>query len=108
MIDRAEYQELKETYARRRAEAEQRLEAIQEEMSRERDNFSEGRGWMEQFRKHRNIDALDRTIVVSLIERVLIFRDRRVEIVYRWHNEFGWYMDLLVQAQRLSPGKEAV
>ena len=106
MIDRAEYQELKETYARRRAEAEQRLEAIQEEMSRERDNFSEG--WMEQFRKHRNIDALDRTIVVSLIERVLIFRDRRVEIVYRWHNEFGWYMDLLVQAQRLSPGKEAV
>lgn len=108
VIDRAEYQELKETYARRRAEAEQQLEAIQEEMSREKDNFSEGRGWMGQFRKHRNIDALDRTIVVSLIERVLIFRDRRVEIVYRWHNEFGWYMDLLVQAQRLSSGKEAV
>lgn len=64
VIGRAEYQELKETYVRRRAEAEQQLEAIQEEMSRERDNFSGGRGWMEQFRKHRNIEALDRTIVV--------------------------------------------
>ena len=108
VIDRAEYQELKETYACRRAEAEQQLEAIQEEMSLERDNFTEGRGWMGQFRKHRNIEALDRTIVVSLIERVLIFRDHRVEIVYRWHNEFRWYMDLLAQAQRLSSGKEAV
>ena len=71
-------------------------------------NFSEGRGWMEQFRKHQNIDALDRTIIVSLIERILIFRDRRVEIVYRWHDEFHWQMDLLRQAQGTLPGREAV
>ena len=63
---------------------------------------------MAQFRKHQNITALDRAIVVSLIERVLIFRDRRVEIVYRWHNEFRWETDLLLQAQGLLPEKEAV
>ena len=63
---------------------------------------------MEQFRKHKNIDALDRTIIVSLIERVLIFREHRVEIVYRWHNEFHWQMDLLLKAKEMLPGKEAV
>lgn len=108
VIDRDEYQDLKKTYSRRRAEAEEQAEAIQEEMSREMGNFSEGRGWMEQFRKHQNIDALDRTIIVSLIERILIFRDRRVEIVYRWHDEFHWQMDLLRQAQGTLPGREAV
>ena len=108
VIDRDEYQDLKKTYSRRRAEAEEQAEAIQEEMSREMGNFSEGRGWMGQFRKHQNIDALDRTIVVSLIERILIFRDRRVEIVYRWHDEFQWQMDLLRQAQGTLPGREAV
>ena len=108
VIDRDEYQDLKKTYSRRRAEAEEQTEAIQEEMSREMGNFSEGRGWMEQFRKHQNIDALDRTIIVSLIERILIFRDRRVEIVYRWHDEFHWQMDLLRQAQGTLPGREAV
>ena len=60
------------------------------------------------FRRHRNIEALDRAIVVSLIERILIFRDRRVEIVYRWHNEFQWQADLLAKAQQTLPEKEAI
>jgi len=88
IIDREEYQDFKKNYTRRRAEAEEQADAIREEMNQEMVDSFEGRGWMEQFRKHRNIDALDRAIVVSLIERVLIFRDHRVEIVYRWQNEF--------------------
>ena len=108
VIDREEYQVLKKNYSCRRAEAEEQAEAIQMEMGQELANLTAGRGWMEQFRKHQDIDVLDRTIVVSLIERILIFRDRRVEIVYRWQNEFQWQIDLLVQAQGLASGKEAV
>ena len=106
IIDRDEYQDLKRTYSRRRAEAEAQAEAIQEEMGREIEH--EDRGWMEQFRKHRNITGLERSIIVTLVERILIFRGHRVEIVYRWHNEFRSQMDLLLQAQKLSSGKEAV
>ncbi len=106
LIDRDEYQDLKKTYSRRRSEAEAQAEAIQEEMSRELEQ--EDRGWMEQFRKHRNISGLERSIIVTLVERVLIFRGHRVEIVYRWHNEFRSQMDLLLQAQKLPSGKEAV
>ncbi|WP_300347200.1 recombinase family protein [uncultured Oscillibacter sp.] len=106
LIDRDEYQDLKKTYSRRRSEAEAQAEAIQEEMSRELEQ--EDRGWMEQFRKHRNITELERSIIVTLVERILIFRGHRVEIIYRWHNEFRSQMDLLLQAQKLSSGKEAV
>jgi DNA invertase Pin-like site-specific DNA recombinase len=106
IIDRDEYQDLKRTYSRRRAEAEAQAEAIQEEMGQEIEH--EDRGWMEQFRKHRNITGLERSIIVTLVERILIFRGHRVEIVYRWHNEFRSQMDLLLQAQKLSSGKEAV
>ena len=105
VIDRDEYQDLKKTYTRRRDEAEKQVEAIREEMSHQAENDAEGRSWMEQFRKHQNITALDRSIVVTLIERILIYREHRVEIVFRWHNEYKWYMDLL--AQTLSV-KEAV
>ncbi len=108
MIDQKEYQDLKKTYSSRRTEAEEQAEAIQAEIEKEMDSFSCQRGWMAQFRKHQNITELDRTIVVSLIERILIFRERRVEIVYRWQDEFQRQMDLLIQAQGLSPEKEAV
>ncbi|MBD5152033.1 MAG: recombinase family protein [Oscillibacter sp.] len=108
VIDREEYENLKKTYSRRRTEAEEQAEAIQTEIDRELGSFSQDRQWMNQFRKYQNITALDRTIVVSLIERILIYREHRVEIVYRWYDEFQWFMDLLMQAQGLHPGREAV
>ncbi len=107
IIDKSEYQELKSTYQDRRFRAEEQAEFLREEMGRELDN-SANNHWIEQFIQHRNITSLDRRIVVSLIERVLIFRDRRVEIVYRWYNEFEWQAELVAQARKLFPEKEAV
>lgn len=107
IIDRDEYQDLKKTYTRRREEAEAQIEELQREMSTKFDTAS-SRGWIEQFRKHQGISCLDRTIVVSLVERILIYREHRVEVVFRWHDEYRHQLDLLMQAQRLHPEREAV
>ena len=107
LLDKNEYLDYKKMYSRRREEAEKQTEAIREEIEREIAGSTESRGWMERFRSCRNITDLDRTIVVSLIERILVYRDYRVEIVYRWHNEFQWYTELL-QAQKSVPEKEAI
>ena len=107
-IDRAEYQDLKKAYARRKAEAEEQAEGIRQEMAQALDNSVNGRAWMEQFRKNKNITSLDRTLVVSLIERILVFRDRRIEIVFRWQNEFHWQMELLERVRQTGFQKEAV
>ena len=108
LIDQAEYQNLKKNYTDRRTHAEEQADAIREEMEQELNNFNQGLGWVEQFRKHQNIEALDRFVVVTLIERILICRDRRVEIVYRWQNEFQWYLELLSQIQNQLPEREVV
>ena len=108
IIDRDEYQDLKRTYTKRREEAEEQVEYIREEMGRELSNRADGHSWMEKFRKAQNVSELDRSIAVSLIERVMIYQDHRVEVQFRWHNEYQWHTDLLAQAQRLSIGKEAV
>jgi len=104
IIDREEYHDLKRTYTRRREEAEAQAEALQQQMSKELDS---DRGWIKQFRKHQGITALDRSIVVSLVERIVIYRDRRVEVIFRWHDEFQHHLELLAQAQELASEKEA-
>ena len=108
LIDRNEYQEYKRTYTRRREEAEAQAEDIQAEMARETDADAEGRSWVQQFRKHQNITSLDRTIAVTLIDRILIYREHRVEITFRWQNEYQWALELLAQAEHLLPGTEAM
>ena len=98
MIDRSEYQELKEVYAKHRAEAEKQAEAIQEQMGQEMAFGAESRVWIDRFRKYRNITELDRCAVVTLIERVLIYREHRVEIVFRWQNEYRAMLELTAGA----------
>ena len=108
LIDQSEYQNLKKSYTNRRAQAEEQANAIREEMEQEINHSDQGLGWIEEFRRYQNIEVLDRSIVVRLIERILIFRDRRVDIVYRWQNEFQWQTELLLRAQGQLPGREAV
>ncbi len=105
IIDRDEYQDLKKTYTRRREEAEAQVEAFQREMRMEVDT---DQSWVEQFRKHQGITALDRSAVASLILRVLVYREHRVEVCICWNDEYEHYLDLLTQAQKPCSGREAV
>ena len=98
ILTRDEYHEMKATYTRRRAEAEEQAETMREELSQEMDAGADERAWAAQFRKHRNLTELDRCVVVTLIERVRIYREHRVEIVFRWQNEYQNAVDLLTRA----------
>ena len=97
MISREEYREMKKDYAALRAEAEMQAEAVREEMCHVLEDAVQGCGWMGQFKKYRNITALDRVIVVSLIDRIYVSRDKHVEIVYNWQDEFRWLAGILAQ-----------
>lgn len=96
ILEEKEYQDLKSTYLRQRDEAETQIDRLRQEMGREM--VLPNHSWMEQFRKHKNISSLERRLVVSLIERVMIYRDRRVELVYRWQDEFQAQSELVNQA----------
>lgn len=100
IIDREDYKDLKAKYTRRRKDAEEQAESIREEMSQELAGSSENRAWMDQFRKHENITELDRSVIVTLIERIMLYQEHRVEIVFRWQNEFQWLIDLVAHQAR--------
>ena len=99
IIDRDEYARLKQNYAGRCAECEKQMDALQETLTQIREHGGEHREWMVQFRKHLNITELERSIVVALIDRILIYRDNRVEVRFRFADEFAWQTDILRRAQ---------
>jgi len=40
--------------------------------------------WREQLLHQQNMIPLDRAVIVSIIERIMVDKERRIEIVYRW------------------------
>ena len=79
--------------------AQQQMDALQETLTQIREHGGEHREWMAQFRKHLNIAELERSIVVALIDRILIYRDNRVEVRFRFADEFAWQTDILRRSQ---------
>ena len=99
VITREEYREFKKNYSELCSEAEKQAEGLQEEMVRTLESSVDGNGWMDQFKKYGNITELDRAAVVSLIDRIFIYRDRRVDIIYSCQDELRLLNETLAQVQ---------
>lgn len=99
IIDRDEYARLKQNYSGRAAECEKQMDALQESLVQIKEHGGEHREWMMRFRKHQNITELERNIAVALIDRILIYKDNRVEVHFRFEDEFAWQMDILRRSQ---------
>ncbi len=98
ILDREEYIRLKESFSSRASEAEKQMDALRDTLTNIRERGTEN-AWMEEFKRHRGITALDRSIVVSLIDKILVHDDDTIEIIYRWQDEFAWQLDVLRRAQ---------
>ncbi|NCE64443.1 recombinase [Pseudoflavonifractor sp. 524-17] len=98
IIDRAEYTRLKESFSQRAAEAEKQMDALRERIEVMKTSTADT-SWTDNFKCYRNLTELDRTAVVSMIDRIMVYEDNTVEIVYRWQDEFAWQMDIVRQAQ---------
>lgn len=103
IIDKAEYLRLKQSFSQRAEETEKQMDALQERLSAVQTQAADT-GWMENFKQYRNLTALDRRAVITMIERVMVYDNNTVEIRFRNQNEYAWLTDVVRQVQR----KEAV
>lgn len=98
IIDKTEYMRLKQSFSQRAYEAEKQMDALQERLTTIKTHTADT-SWMENFKRYRNLTELDRAAVVTLIDRIMVYEDNTVEIVFRWQDEFSWQMDIVRQMQ---------
>ena len=87
LLDRSEYESLKKELAERIAEATAAIEKLNKEKREILDGVSKQQSWIEQFRQYENVTELTRPMVIHLIERINIFDDSNIEIVFRHRNQ---------------------
>ena len=98
IIDREEYARLKQSFALRADETEKQMDALRESLTDIQNHGTEN-AWTDEFIKRQGLTALDRAVVVALIDKILIHSDDVLEIIYRWQDEFAWQIDILRSAR---------
>ena len=88
MISRDEYFLFKKSYEEKIRSAETAIEAVEKERQ---DAVEHNRGncsWMEIFKKYKNITEIDRRTVVELLDKVVVYEDKRIEVYFRYSDEY--------------------
>ena len=92
ILTREEFLDAKEKYAQQLFQLQQKLErAEKEHMELEKTANAENR-WLQSFLKFRDVRELTREMAVELLEKVEIFRDKRIHITFRFRNEYEHLM----------------
>lgn len=99
IIDKAEYAELKEEFSQRIADAKQALEKLQISKNEIQHGFSAQQSWLSQFREYQNITEVTRAVVVNLIEKIFIYENNEIEVIFRHRDQLADIMAFIQNQQ---------
>lgn len=99
LLDKAEYLKLKQEFDGRIENASEAIRSLRQEISALQENHSEHYAWMDYFKEFGELQELTRWAAAITINRILIFEDNRIKIVFNFEDAF-------MQAQELVRGLE--
>ncbi len=103
IVSKGEYLELKSLYDGKLQEAQAAMERLREEMGSLLQNRTGGTHWIEQFKKHRNLTELTRHIAVTLIDRIEVCGDCRIQIRFKYQDSYERALSLIESVEKIQP-----
>lgn len=100
LIDRDEYDKMRLKYTQLIEEAQAVVDKLEEQRRQAEASSGIDSGWIQQFIKFQGVEELSREVVVTLIDRVYVYEDKRIKIDFNYRNEIAYYQDLIQQKSK--------
>lgn len=101
LIDKDEFTMMRDKYRRLEDECSSAIEALYEKLSDMGAGGSSERSWIEQYAKYQDMTELSREAVVALIDRIIVYDDKRIDISFNYRNEIAYYTELATEATKM-------
>lgn len=95
LIDRDEYSKMRQKYTQMIADAEAAISRLKAQRAEALSCTGTDSSWIEQFVKFKGINELTREVVVTLIDRIYVFEDKRIKIDFNYRDEIAYYQEIL-------------
>ena len=94
IINKTEYTDFRENYRGQIEEKQAALQRLKREQQDAAAMGSQKRAWVQVFAQYENVQELDRRLLVALVDKVFIYEDKRVEIAFRYRDEFDRALEI--------------
>lgn len=95
LITQEQFNRYREIYTGKLAEIEAAIRVQEKTVKSIYENGIAAGQWLEDFRENMEIEKLDRMLLVSLIDKILVYEDKTVEIVFKYRNEMAKAVELV-------------
>lgn len=95
LIDRDEYNKMRVKYTKQIEDTEKAISKLQLQRAEIASSHSTDNSWIMQFIKFQGITELTREAVVTLIDRIYVYEDKRIRIEFNYRNEIAAYQEIL-------------
>ena len=102
LISKEEYISMKQEFEKRRRSALDSIAQIKIEIETLASRNGKHHEWIESFLANKGIEKLERNVVVELIDYIKIYEDKRIEIVFRYADN---YKEILNQIRYIQDNK---
>ncbi len=95
LIDHDEYAKMRMKYTNLIETAEDAARKLNGQRAEILSGNGAGRSWIEQYARFQSITELTREAVVTLIDKIYIYEDKRIRIDFNYRDEIVYYQELL-------------
>ncbi len=98
-IDRNEFASFKKNYDLRIKEDETAIKRIKKERESLLEKSEEDQRWIKTFLKYRDVDEISRSQIHHMIEKIVVYEDGRIDIVFRYEYEYQMFLQMLKESE---------
>lgn len=95
LLDRQEYIKLKQEFDHRLEEARSTIEDMNRQIAELEQDNSDCFKWMEYYKSFGKLEELTRFAAAIAINRILIYEDRRIKIIFNFEDSFGQAKEMI-------------
>ncbi len=88
VIDKAEYAEFRNHYTKAIEEKQEAMLRVKKERQMAVTTGTTERNWVTLFKQYENIEHLDRRVLMALVDRILIYENKTIEIIFKYRDEY--------------------
>ena len=88
VIDKSEYFEFRNSYTKTIEGKQDALLRVKKEMKQTVTTGTTERNWVTLFKQYENVEELNRRVLMSLVDRILIHENHAIEIVFKYKDEY--------------------
>lgn len=96
------YREYTAIYDKKCSEIRSAIEKRQQAINEIMENQTPKTEWIDYFIENRNIEHLDRLLLVRMVKRIYIHSTKRIEIVFHHETDFKSAMEYILYAQKMT------